>query len=191
MENFVVLTFNFLDLTNMFSLIPISLLITAIGGIVYIASNHLSEFSDGDGDNGAIGDNSQFKLKARLAQWTKELPLDNIKSQSLSLTQKMLHKFRLTLLKADNHLMKLIGKISEKDKQINGSGNSNGNNSGNDFWENLSKSKEENLVIKPIANETTKIEFAKEMDIKKPVRVSGEVDIKLNKKPLKTKKSGK
>ncbi len=159
----------------MFNLIPISLLITAIGGMVYIVSNHLSEFSDKDKDIEENSDSFQFNLKTRFAQWAKELPLDNIKSQSLSLTQKMLHKFRLTLLKTDNHLMKLIDKISQQDKTENGKNNDSGN--APDFWEDFSKNQEQKQVILPPAESEVRIDLAIKnetaknfFDIKKPVK---------------------
>ena len=180
----------------MFNLIPISLLITAIGGIVYIISNHLSEFN-GDSEK---NDDFNFDLKARFIYWINQLPLDSVKSQSLSLTQKLLHKTRLMLLKTDNHLMRLIGKISEKDKTISGS----------DFWQDLSNNKQEKEEIIPKPVPEVKIEFATEKDkqIEKffdPVRsqtpkvsvdmrayrTSNGVDIQPAKKNLKIKKSPK
>ncbi len=98
----------------MFNLIPLSLLIMALGGVIYIVSNHLPEFSaSGEEDE---KNKFSFGIRAKLAGWINQLPLDNVKAQSLSLTQKLLHKTRIILLKTDNHLMKLIGKISEKDK---------------------------------------------------------------------------
>jgi hypothetical protein len=103
----------------MFNLIPISLLIMALAGVIYIVSDHLSEFSaKGESPEGGEDEEDEFSfgIKAKLADWINQLPLDNVKVQSLSLTQKLLHKMRLILLKTDNHLMKLIGKISEKDK---------------------------------------------------------------------------
>ena len=106
----------------MFNLIPISLLIMALGGVIYIVSDHLSEFEEND-----EATDFGFSLRAKLAGWINQLPLDNIKAQSLSLTQKLLHRTRIILLKTDNHLMKLISKISEKDKAINGKSDA-------DFW---------------------------------------------------------
>ena len=98
----------------MFSLFPLSLLIMALGGVIYIVSNHLSELEENDEE--AI---PGFSLKIKLAEWISQLPLDTVKAQSLSLTQKLLHKMRIVLLKTDNHLMKLIGKISEeKEKPV-------------------------------------------------------------------------
>ena len=73
----------------MFNLFPISLLIMALGGIVYVVSDHLSEFEKNDET-----DDFGFSLKAKLAGWISQLPLDDIKTQSLSLTQKSLHKMR-------------------------------------------------------------------------------------------------
>ena len=118
----------------MFNLIPISLLIMALGGVIYIVSDHLSEFEENDetADSG-------FSFKAKLAGWINQLPWDNVKAQSLSFTQKSLHRMRIILLKTDNHLMKLIGKISEKDKTINGE-SLNGN--GADFWKDFSNDKQ-------------------------------------------------
>lgn len=178
----------------MFNLIPISLLITAIGGMVYIISNHLSEFN---GDN-ERNDGFNFNLKAHFAYWINQLPLDSVKSQSLFLTQKLLHKTRLLLLKTDNHLMKLIGKISEKDKTPTMP----------DFWQDLSNNKQEKEEIIPKPVSEVKIEFASEKDkqIEKffdPVRnqapkasvdalahrTSNGVDIQPAKKTLKIKKS--
>ncbi len=91
----------------------------ALGGIIYIVSDHLSEFSAQGGS--AYGgedeeDESSFGIKAKLAGWINQLPLDNIKAQSLFLTQKLLYKMRIILLKTDNHLIKLINKISKKDE---------------------------------------------------------------------------
>ena len=171
----------------MFSIIPISLLIAAIGGIVYIISNHLSEFNN---DNEI---NNDFNLKSYFTYLINQLPLDNVKIQSLSLTQKLLHKTRLLLLKTDNRLMHLIGKISEKDKVINGS----------DFWQDLSNNKQqqenqkEEIVSKPVPE--VKIEFAtkKDKQIEKffdiqPSKISLEIsDGKPAKKTLKIKKSSK
>ncbi|MDP3004371.1 MAG: hypothetical protein Q8N43_02610 [Candidatus Azambacteria bacterium] len=122
----------------MFNLIPISLLIMALGGVIFIVSNHLSEFSakGGSPEGGEDEkDESSFGIKAKLAGWINQLPLDNIKAQSLSLTQKFLHRMRIILLKTDNHLLKLISKISKKNKEINGEG-LNGNDA--DFWKDFS-----------------------------------------------------
>ena len=142
----------------MFNLLPISLLIIAIGGIVYIISNHLSEFSDQGGENGKNGDVFQFNLKARFAKWANELPLDNVKTQSLSLTKKLLHRFRLTLLKTDNHLMKLIDKISQQDKAENGK--NKGNVNAPDFWEDIAKERQQKEVILPPVESEVKIDLA-------------------------------
>ena len=161
----------------MFNLIPISLLIAAIGGVVYIISNHLSEFN---GDNEKNGD-LNFSLKARFAYWINKLPLDSVKIQSLSLTQKLLHKTRLILLKTDNHLMRLIGKISEKDKTINSS----------DFWQNLSNNKQEKEEIIPKPVSEVKIEFAAEFATEKDKQIEKFFDIQPAKKTLKIKKSQK
>ncbi len=106
----------------MFNLIPISLLIMALGGVIFIVSNHLSEFEEND-----EAADSGFSLRAKLAGWINQLPLDNVKAQSLSLTQKFLHRMRIILLKTDNHLMKLIGKISKKDETAS-----------TDFWKDFS-----------------------------------------------------
>src|SRR3989338_3492581 len=96
----------------MFDLIPISTLIAALGGIVYVVSNHLSEFDENDET-----DSQGFSFKAKFADWTSKLPLERVKAQSLSLTQKLLRKTRIALLKVDNQLTKLIGKVSQEEKQ--------------------------------------------------------------------------
>ncbi len=117
-----------------------SLLIVALGGIVYIISGHLSEL-----ENGSDADDGGFGIKAKFVDWVNKLPLDDVKNQSLSLTQKTLHRLRLVLLKADNQLMKIIGKMAERDKMLNGNGsNAAGveggkNPNDNNFWEDLSK----------------------------------------------------
>lgn len=184
----------------MFNLIPISLLIMAMGGIIYIISNHLSEFNN-DEEN---GDNFQFKFKARFVEWVNQLPLDSVKNQSLSFTQKLLHRFRLALLKTDNHLMKLIGKISERGKMVNGNGkgNDDGNDDGNgntsDFWEELAKKKNEEQIVMPVVEPEAKIDFAVKSEAAKkffdiqPAKISSEIsDGESVKKTLKTKKSKK
>jgi hypothetical protein len=150
LENFTGLTYNKI----MFNLIPISLLIIALGGIIYIASNHLSRL---DEENEI--DDVNFGLKAKFTEWANRMPVEKIKSQSLVLTRKTLHKTRLTLLKADNYLTKLIGKISEKDKQMNNDGinieNKNSIENNPNFWDNFSNEKKDVILaseefIKPI-----------------------------------------
>jgi len=124
----------------MFNIFPISLLIIGLGGFIFIISNHLSEFSEDAGM-----DEPGFSLRAKLASWINQLPLDTVKSESLSLSQKLLHRMRIILLKTDNYLMKLIGKISEKDQEMNGNGLENKKK--DDFWEDLSKNRESNEKI--------------------------------------------
>lgn len=121
---------NFADLKfkSMFNLIPISLLIMALGGVVYIFSNHLSELEDDETNSKDVG----FSFKTKFADFVNQIPLDNFKSQSLSITQKLLHRVRILLLKTDNRLMNLIGKISKKDKMIN-----------DNFWKDFSNQKQE------------------------------------------------
>jgi hypothetical protein len=102
----------------------------ALGGVIYIVSDHLSEFSaKGGSASGGEDEEDEFSfgIKAKLAGWINQLPLDNVKAQSLSWTQKFLHRMRIILLKTDNHLMKLIGKISKKDETAS-----------TDFWKDFS-----------------------------------------------------
>ncbi len=94
----------------------------ALGGAIYVVSNHLSEFEENDKSA-----DSGFSIRAKLAGWINQLPLDNVKAQSLSLTQKLLHRMRIILLKTDNRLMKLISKISKKDEATS-----------TDFWKDFS-----------------------------------------------------
>lgn len=167
----------------MFNLMPISLLILSIGGIVYIISNHLSDIN---------GDNSEnaFKFKDHLTYWVNQLSLGSVKSQSILLTQKLLHRTRLLLLKSDNHLMKIIGKISEHDKLANG--NDGVNKSNNDFWNDLYKNKQEKQVVMPPAEPVVKIDLAVKNEAAKkffditPPKI---LENKLIKKTLKIKKS--
>lgn len=190
----------------MFNLIPVSLLISAIGGIIYIVSNHLSEFSGDDSEN----DDFSLNLKAHFIGWINQLPLDSVKNQSLSLAQRTLHRLRLFLLKSDNHLSKLIGKISQRDKSVNGNGAANGKD--DNFWEDLAgKKQQQEKIVSPSAESEVKIDFAiknekaknffdsvvnrpvKEMDIKKPIKTSEKFsiepaavsNIKVNAKPVK------
>lgn len=164
----------------MFNLFPVSLLIMALGGLLYIVSNHLSELGE---DNDI--DDSGFGLKARLVEWINQLPIENVKDQSLSITQKLLHKLRIQLLKADNHLMKLIGLISERDKAKNGNGNENENENNSDFWKDLSESKQDEKVTEPIISEPeVKIDFALENETSKIF-----FDIKPGKKIKRNRKS--
>jgi len=111
----------------MFNLIPLSLLIMALGGVIYIVSNHLAEFDESDESTDPV-----FSLKAKLASWVNQLPLDAVKIQTLSFSQKMLHRMRIVLLKTDNYLIKLIGKISKKDAAAP-----------NDFWKDFSNDNQE------------------------------------------------
>lgn len=142
----------------MFNLIPLSLLIGSLGGILYVISGHLSEFNDEEEKSDVFG----FNLKARFIEYVNQLPLDNIKSQSLSLTRKVLHRFRLALLRTDNHLIKLISKISQQDKIANGNGkgNDNDSNSSSNFWEDLAnKNKDEKQFTMRVAEPEVKIDF--------------------------------
>lgn len=138
----------------MFNLIPISLLISAVGGIIYIISNHLSELKDDKEKN----DEFRFNLKTRFISWINQLPMDSVKDHSLSLTQKMLHRLRLFLLKSDNILMRLIVKISQRDKAKNDNDNINRNNA--DFWKDIAKNKDEEPVNIPMAEPEVKISLA-------------------------------
>ncbi len=126
----------------MFNLIPISLLIMALGGVIYIASNHLSEFEENDEVNGI-----EFGIKAKLANWINQLPLESVKSRSLSLTQKFLRRMRIIILKTDNHLVKLIGKISEKTEKEKEKA------APNNFWKDFSDDDKKNLPEKIIKSE--------------------------------------
>ena len=178
----------------MFNLIPISLLVMAIGGIVYIVSNHLSEFDTNENSS----DGFQFNFKALFVDWINQFPLDNVKSRSLSLTQKLLHRTRILLLKADNKLMKIIGKIAEKE---NGAKNSNDDAKKapiTDFWDSLSSKQQDEQIVGSVIEPEVKIDLALEnetakkfFDIK-PAKISLENSkVKLTKKILKTKKYSK
>ena len=115
----------------------------ALGGVVYIFSNHLSEMEDKNSS-----EDFSFSFKAKFADFVNQLPLDNFKSQSLSITQKLLHRVRILLLKTDNHLMNLIGKISKHNKMTNGNGTSESDEQlqGDDnFWNDLSNLKQEEI----------------------------------------------
>lgn len=136
----------------MFNLIPISILVMAFGGVLYIISNHLSEFEE-DNDKNYSG----FGIRIKLINWINQLPLDAVKSQSFSITQKFLHRTRLLLLKADNGLMKIIKKLAEKE-QNNGNGKEQPIPN---FWEDLSNQKKEEI---PIAEPELKIELASKKD---------------------------
>ena len=172
----------------MFNLIPLSLLIGALGGILYIISGHLSEFDNEDDKNDTLG----FNVRVRFTQYINQIPLDGIKNQSLSLTQKLLHRFRLALLKTDNHLTKLISKISQRDKISGLKNNENGNIS--DFWEKIANGSEnpaiknkseERIVVPTAAQPEVKINF---IDIK-PAKISSETAKVISvKKSLKKKK---
>ena len=160
----------------MFDLMPISFLVTALGGVVYIVSNHLSEF-DQNGE-----ETKPVSFRAKFAGWVNQLPLDGAKAQSLSIAQKLLHKTRILLLKTDNHLMELIEKISKKnkeeDKKLNGSSV--------EFWKDLSDYKQENSVNKIPMEPTVKIDLALKGDLERKF-----FDIKPAVKIVKIRKSSK
>lgn len=164
----------------MFNLIPVSLLIGALGGILYIVSGHLSELNSEEEENSS----PKFNFKARLAEYINQLPLDTVKSQSLKITRKTLHRVRLALLKTDNHLIKLIGRISQGDKAINIK--TNENDSIPDFWEKVAKPEEGIAPIggAPAIETEVKIDFAVKNELPKKF-----LDIRSAKKTLKTKKS--
>lgn len=132
----------------MFNLIPISLFIVSLGGLVYIVSNHLSELKEE-----SKADEFEFGIRKKFMNWLSQLPLDEMKSQSLSITQKVLHRTRILLLKADNELMKIIGKIAEKENRENGDKNNN-------FWEDLSNNKQDEQITGPVIEPEIKIDLA-------------------------------
>ncbi len=156
----------------MFDLAPISLLVTALGGVVYIVSNHLSEFEQNGEET-----KPEFSLRVKFADWINQLPLDGAKAQSLSVAQKLLHKTRVLLLKTDNHLMELIAKISREEKTTS-----------SDFWKDLSDYKQEisnNKIPEPEPG--VKINLVLESDLEKKF-----FDIKpAAVKTVKTRKSSK
>ncbi len=165
----------------MFNLIPISLFIVSLGGLVYIVSNHLSELKE---ENEV--DEFEFGIRAKFMNWLSQLPLDEMKSQSLFLTQKVLHRTRVLLLKADNKLMKIIGKIAEREN-----GDKSGNGDGKkmpvaDFWENISSGKPDEQIAEPVIEPEVKIDFAIENEAAKKF-----FDIKPVKKSARDKKSSK
>lgn len=163
----------------MFDLMPISLLVTALGGVVYIVSNHLSEFEQNGEET-----KPEFSFRAKFAGWVNQLPLDGAKAQSLSVAQKLLHKTRILLLKTDNHLMELIEKISKKDETIK---NGKTNDNSVEFWKDLSDYKQDasgNGV--PELEPTVKIDLALKGDLEKKF-----FDIKPAVKIVKIRKSSK
>ena len=163
----------------MFNLIPVSLLIGALGGILYIVSGHLSEFNNEEEKKDVL----EFNLKSRVVQYINQLPLDTVKSQSLVITRKALHRFRLALLKTDNHLIKLIGKISQSDKAMNVKTDENNNIP--DFWEKVAKPEEK--IGAPTVEPEVKISF-----VSKPVKIYSEIsEVPIIKKILKKKKYSK
>lgn len=151
----------------------------ALGGAIYIVSNHLSEFEEID-----EAADSGFGLRAKLAGWINQLPLDNIKAQSLSLTQKLLHRMRIILLKTDNHLMKLISRISKEDKMINNNGL---NGKAVDFWRDFSNDNQK-VSPKPIPEPEpeVRIDLATQNEAEKKF-----FDIKPVEKSTRAKKSSK
>ncbi len=155
----------------MFDLVPISLLVAALGGVIYIVSNHLSEFEKNGEET-----KPEFSFRARFAGWFNQLPLGGAKAQSLSVAQKILHKTRILLLKTDNRLMELIEKISKKDKATPP-----------DFWKNLSDFKQDiSGSAIPKSEPTVKINLALKGDLEKKF-----FDIKPAIKIAKTRKSSK
>lgn len=158
----------------MFNLIPISLLIMALGGVVYIFSNHLSEMED---ENSS--EDSNFSFKAKFADFVNRMPLDNFKSQSLSITQKLLHRVRILLLKTDNHLMNLIGKISKHNRMTNGNGTGTNNEqsqNNDNFWNDLSNGKQEEIP------ENNIIKMEPEVKIDSAIQFNPVVKIKISRK---------
>jgi hypothetical protein len=140
----------------MFDLMPISLLVTALGGVVYIVSNHLSEFEQ----------NGEFSFRTKFADWVNQLPLNGAKAQSLSVAQKLLHKTRVLLLKTDNHLMGLIGKISKKNEAMEEDKKLSDNSI--EFWKDLSDYKQDiSGGTIPESEPAIKIDLALKGDLEK------------------------
>ena len=138
----------------MFDLVPISLLVTALGGVIYVVSNHLSEFEQNGEET-----KPEFSFRAKFVDWVNQLPLDEVKEQSLSVAQKILHKTRVLLLKTDNHLMELIGKISEGKKTSEE--NKKASDNSVEFWKGLSDYKQDISGVQiPESKSEAKIDLA-------------------------------
>lgn len=172
---------------NMFNLFPISLLIIALGGAVYIISGHLSKL-----DENIEEDESIFGVRNWFVKQINQLPIEQAKIQSLSMAQKMLHRLRIVLLKADNHLMDLIGKISEKDRILNGNGENKTidlrkEKKNSDFWRDFSKEGGETQIPLPENPPEIKIELVSKPTIDR--KVEKFFDIKPAKKISRVKKS--
>ena len=162
----------------MFDLMPISLLVTALGGVVYIVSNHLSEFEK-NGDE----TKPEFSFRTKFADIINQLPLGGAKAQSLSVAQKILHKTRILLLKTDNHLMELIEKISKKDKEAI---DEELNDNSIEFWKDLSDYKQNSSGNKIPVEPEVKIDLVLKSDLEKKF-----FDIKPAVKIVKIRKSSK
>lgn len=172
----------------MFNLIPISLLIASLGGVVYVLSSHLSSFSASGEENNEEDESSLGMIKAKFAGLINQLPLNKMKARSLYSTQKLLHQMRAILLKTDNRLMKIIGKISEKEKSANDEGK-NGDANRVDFWNDLSNYKEEvpqNDIIKGLPEIKIELAVKKEKVVREKI-----FDIKPAVKTQRTRKSSK
>lgn len=167
----------------MFNLIPASLLIMALGGVVYIFSNHLSDLEEDENNT----EDSDFGLKTKLANFVSQMPLDRLKARSLSFTQKSLHRIRILLLKTDNRLMNLIGKISKQNKAVNENGtNSNGNQPQNidNFWNDFSDTKRKEVP----ENNIIEMEPEVKIDPSTLFRINGEqnrtIDLAVKSNPV-------
>ena len=164
----------------MFDLMPISLLVTALGGVVCIVSNHLSEFEKNGEET-----KPEFSFRTKFAGWVNQLPLDGAKAQSLSVAQKLLHKTRILLLKTDNHLMELIGKISKEEKATEENKKTSDNSV--EFWKDLSEYKQDiSGSAVPESEPTVKIDLAFKGDLERKF-----FDIKPAVKTVKIRKSSK
>ena len=164
----------------MFDLMPISLLVTALGGVVYIVSSHLSDFEQNGEET-----KPEFSFRAKFAGWVNQLPLDGAKAQFLSVAQKVLHKTRVLLLKTDNHLMGLIGKISKEEKAAKEDKKASDNSV--EFWKDISDYKQDisgNAI--PESEPAVKIDLALKGELGRKF-----FDIKPAIKTVKTRKSSK
>jgi hypothetical protein len=153
----------------MFSIIPISLIIVSLGLLLYIVSRHVLEIE--------TAQEKQEKNRRLFDYLGERVRFLDIKFKGTLVAEKSLHKVRLLLLKSDNFLMSLIGKIK------NGKKSEEAVTKTDNFWQNIA------------GRGTVKTEIivaeARPMDIKSALVVSQAVPEKITQTETSFKKRNK
>lgn len=132
----------------MFSIFALTLIIGSFGALLYIVSRHLPEIENFENPENLFKDNNRNSIFADLAA---RIPFENIKARGAIFAEKTLHRTRRLLLKTDNLLMGLIGKIK------NGDTNSTPEVKLDHFWQDIA-AKEKDAEVHVVMQQVSELD---------------------------------